>query len=240
MEDDDDLELEPVDPEILEHARRRILDKSRKAEHAVDIDAIYAEQDNEPLSLDVDLLKQFRFTTKHLLWATALLAVGLTLLTQLGPCPAIFIVMFAAVGGGWWAVIRHQERESRRRRQQRAAIEARIRAEQQGESPPADAAEPIDEATSWREAFETEEPIFNFSFSMKEMFAAFTVAAILLAVVGFSTNLPTLAMLLGFIAVAGIAVSASGIEPPRVVVLCWWLLLVMYLIVGVAAAVGVG
>ena len=48
LSDGDEYELEPIDPEILEHERQRGEQKTRQAESAVDIDAVYDELEPRP------------------------------------------------------------------------------------------------------------------------------------------------------------------------------------------------
>src|SRR5262245_11993283 len=107
-EDDDDfeLELEPVDPEIIEMERQR---GSRKTEDAV-AKVKFEEIDQKPANADYDVdwsrLRQFRFTTRHLLILTAILAIGLTLKVQLGGCMALFVMAVVGIGASWFAVYR--------------------------------------------------------------------------------------------------------------------------------------
>lgn len=241
-EDDGELELEPIDPEILEFERQRTKDKSRLAERAVDIDDIYADQTQPPLELDLAWFKQFRFTTRHLLIGTALASVLMTLATQLGACTTIFALAVVGVAIGWFLVLRHERRMQQERARRRAEVEARHAAEDAGEDYVPTFELPVAPSVSaaWLAAQEDERPPLDISFSLQEMFGAFTVAAVLLSVLAISSDLETMAVLLGFVALSGLAVTAFGLEPPRVVVLSWWLLLVMYLAVGIAAMLGFG
>ena len=86
-EDDDDfeLELEPVDPEILAMERQRGQQKTDEAVAKVDFDEIDRERTYGDYDIDWSQLRNFRFTTRHLLIVTAMLALGLTLHVQLGP-----------------------------------------------------------------------------------------------------------------------------------------------------------
>ena len=46
------------------------------------------------------------------------------------------------------------------------------------------------------------------------------------------TAVNIVAMVFGLIALAGLVVNAAGVDPPRIVVLGWWLSLVIYIAVG--------
>jgi hypothetical protein len=76
----------------------------------------------------------------------------------------------------------------------------------------------------------------TFSYSLKELLLAMTAAALFLGLIGLF-GLDAMALTLGVIALAGLGANAAGFDPPRTVVLGWWLLLVFYLIVGFVAAV---
>jgi len=70
---------------------------------------------------------------------------------------------------------------------------------------------------------------------MKELFITMTAVAVSLALLRWITP-EYIAMLLGFVALSGLIANASGYEPPRLVVLGWWLLMVFYLAIGLFAA----
>lgn len=240
-DDDLELELEPVDPNILEMERQRVRDKARDALRAAEIVSTY-DDDSQHLEFDVDWIRQFRFTTRHLLITTALLSVLMAVLNVLGGCNTIFLLLVVVVVAGWGAVIWKERRDTEAREKRRAELRARHAAEDASEhrTDRQPLAPTTAEATRQQEAEAYQEPAFDLSFSVKEMFVAFTFAAVLLGLVSFTSDLGTMAILLGSIALAGLAVPAIGFEPPRVVVLSWWLLLVMYLVLGLLAALGVG
>lgn len=221
--DDDDLELEPIDPEILEHQRQRAQEKTRLAEDAVDIDEVYREAEaTDPLTWDD--LQRFRFTTRHLLIATALLSVVLTF-NEIWGCFGMFLVGVIALAAGWYFVLHKERQERLERERRRLEVEQRVAANR-GEDvviapTPAETVAAADEVDS--------EPSFRFSFSMKEMFAAFTTAAVFFAVVRWLGGPENAAILLGMIALTGLVAHTMGLDPPPVLVLGWWLLLVLYI-----------
>ena len=48
-----------------------------------------------------------------------------------------------------------------------------------------------------------------------------------------------LGLTLGFIALAGLALHAAGFEPPRIIVLGWWFVLLFYVMLSLLALAGV-
>jgi len=233
-DDDFELELEPVDPEIEKHKRLRSIEKTRAAEDSVDIDQLYEETNSgEPADpVDFGQFKKFQFSIRHLLIATALLSVVLTVEKLTSGCTAVVITIAAAVAAGWWYVLRQERRQRAQKEADLAKFKVRIaaqRAQEDGQSVsvPASSEDPLPEPA--------QSPKFDFSFSLKEMFGAFTVAAILLGLASLM-GAQDAAMLLGLIALSGLVLSAVGFDPPRVVILSWWLLLVLYLLISVWAA----
>lgn len=218
----DEYELEPIDPEILEHERQRGEQKTRQAESAVDIDEAYREaEQTDPITWDD--LRAFRFTTRHLLIATALLSVALTF-HKIGGWTGLFLVGVIALAAGWYFVLRKERRERMERMAHRGEVANAGQLPTRVDKPEPEA---------------TVEPAFRFSFSIKEMFGALTVAAVLFALMR-ELEPNNAAMLLGMIALTGLAVQMIGFDPPAVIVLGWWLLLVLYIVVSLWAAFGPG
>ncbi len=229
-QDDDEYELEPIDPEILERERQRADAKVRQAEQSVDINEYYEdEQPEDPITWDD--MRGFQFSIRHLLIATAGLAVFLTL-WEIGECLALFLGALAALAGGWFYVLK-REREAKDKRQiERAARVA-------GSGKPTDP-----DAIDYSEFDTSEEPTasreFRFSFSMKELFGAMTVAALMLGLIQILGGAHNAALVLGLIALLGLVIHVVGFDPPPVVVLGWWLLLVLYIVMSLWAAFGSG
>jgi hypothetical protein len=248
-EDDDDfeLELEPVDPEIIAHRQERVQHVVESAVKRIDVDELYEGQSSySDLELDLSGLKSFRFTTRTLLLITAILAIGMTVFLQWGGCMVIFVSMLAAVAVGWYWVSkldRQQELERARRREEFFAAKGQpacgaATATAASTSKPAS---PFDPEVAAPAAAEPKEkrPFFDvkFAFSMKELFITMTVVAVAMGLSKLIAG-EYLAMILGFIALGGLITNASGYEPPRFVVLGWWLLMVFYLAVSLFAATG--
>ena len=73
-------------------------------------------------------------------------------------------------------------------------------------------------------------------FSLREMMLAMTTAAVVFGLVRALGGADIAATLLGFLALIGLAVHALGFEPPGVVVLGWWVILVLYVALSIVAA----
>lgn len=223
-DDDDELELEPVDPEILAYEKSRASAKTDEALKKVEFDEIYEDPEHDPL-LDVDKLRQFRFQTKHLLMLTAALAVVLALFQIVdSACSAIAILVVVVLTAGWGYVIRRERAERRRKDRLRAEFEAGRR--------------PVDiPLPDMPEEVEPQASEFRFSFSTKQLLLTITGAAIAMGMLTLIPNKGAVAMLLGLVAILGLVIHAVGFEPPAIVVLAWWMLLVCYLLLGFWIAV---
>jgi hypothetical protein len=223
LDDDDDdyeLELEPLDPEILAAEKARGDQRTESAVGRIDVDELYGETGQySDLSFDLSGIKQFRFTTRHLLILTALLAIVLTLFRLFEETNAITVIAVVLLAGGWYWTSRLERKQQAER--------ARRRAEFFGE------ADAIDEMADAALA-DAPPPMrvpFKFSFSMKELMITMTVAAVAVALFEW-IGPEVVAMVFGLIALVGLVVNAAGVDPPRIVVLAWWLSLVIYIVVG--------
>jgi hypothetical protein len=228
-DDDGELELEPVDPEILAQERERARQKTNAAVGQIDVDELYGDTGSySDLRVDWSTWRQFRFTTRHLLILTALLAILLTMFLLLGGVKAMALVVVVALAGGWlWAsrLERQQAAERARRREE-------FFADRKGPSDATIASVPADSAEPRRLR-----PEFKFAFSMKELLITMTAAAVVVALAGW-IGLSELAAVCGMLALLGLVLQAVGYDPPRLFVLGWWLVLVIYLLVGLAAGLG--
>ncbi len=231
---DDEIELEPVDPEILEHRRRRTIEKIRKAEDTIDVNAGF--DDLSPADpINFDDLKRFRFTMRHLMTATAVLSIAMTLFLRLGNFMGLFVSAVVALAAGWWLVLREENRKKIALETQQKKLAARIarqRAIEDGKSvePIADDEIESDNATS--DDANAASPAFKFSFSMKEMFGALTAAAVILGLSRFLGQ-ADMVVVLGVIALAGLIIQATGFSPSPIIVL-----LALYLLFGLFGAFG--
>jgi hypothetical protein len=249
--DDEDLELEPPDPTVLAGEQLRAKETLESTRIAIDIDNIYREAERDPGREFIENWLRnyrFRFQVKHLLVATAVLAILLTLAKK---DLMIFVVIgvMLTIAGVYlyfqWLERKHQEEANRRRQE----LYARRR-EQLANKSPADAAtavpapstkpiEPlpplpneIDEI--WEKA-RAEQPGFQFRFSMKQLMAAMTTAAVIFGLMHIGGP-EFAATLLGLVALVGLVIHAIGFEPPQTIVLGWWLILVLYVALSIISA----
>lgn len=235
-DDDDDyeLELEAVDPEVNAHARKRAERQVEETEHrAAMLDTFEAPSEADTISLDE--FKNFRFTTWHLLVTTAVVAVVLSL-GRVAGCNGLFFAGFAFIAYGWWWVLRRERRERLERERRRQEIDAKLAAARK-------TADGASIASTVRmaglEPAVEEEPSppsrgFSFSFSLKQILGAFAVAAVILTLATlFGADKASL--ILGVIAVLGLAIQVMGFELPGIVVFCWWILLLLYILMSVGA-----
>ena len=214
----------------------------------IDIDEIYREADN-PRGGEIldDWVRNFRggfrFQTKHLLIATAVLSILLTLwrLEMLGD--ALVILLMLSVAGVYLYVSwqeRKQQQEAERRRQE---MYARNRAYHEKLNR---AARP-DEASSGETGGDSRglqadsaaaaRPAFRFHFSLRQLLVAMTVAGVIFGVVSVLGGPANTATILGFTALVGLVIHALGFEPPQFIVLGWWMILVLYVLLSIVAVV---
>jgi hypothetical protein len=236
-DDDDDFEfeLEAVDPDILEHARRRGERQIQETEaRAAHLETFEAPTEADPISLDD--FEGFRFTTQHLLIATAILAVFMSIVRLGGGCNALFISGISALAYGWWFVLRKERLERLERERRRAEASERLadlRKNEQGE--------PVDSLSARGVTYDEEEyiperPGFSFSFSLKQVMIVFVIAAVMLGLASlFSPQ--TAALMLGIVAVIGLVVLIMGFELPGIIVFGWWVLIGLYVVMSIAAVI---
>jgi len=219
--DDDDYELEPLDPEILAIEKARGARRTEAAVEKIDVDELYGDtSDYSDLGIDLSHLKQFRFGTRHLLILTAMLAIVMTLFTLLTRFQAISVLAVVALAGGWFYASQLERRQQAERARRRAEFfrDGDKLAELADASLADEAARPrLD---------------FKFAFSMKELFITMTVAAVAVGIFTITGGPEVVSMIFGAVALGGLIAHAMGAEPPRIVVLGWWLSLVIYLGVG--------
>ena len=76
----------------------------------------------------------------------------------------------------------------------------------------------------------------RFSFSLRSLMIAMTVAAVSLGMIGFLGGPGPTATILGSIALVGLIVHALGFAPPQSIILGWWFILVLYVLFSIAGA----
>jgi len=246
-----DYELEPPDAEVLAAEERRAREAIEASNMAIDIDEIYRDlnQDHGREILESWWLNfRFRFQVKHLLIGTALLAIGLALYRLELLRTAILLLVMVSVIGLYlylqWQEKKQQDEAARRWRamyeRRREYLERKLRPNAERDLARADAAS---RSAIPPEAFDSAmephaqnvRPPFRFQFSMLELMAVMSAAAIILAVVHVVGGPSNAATVLGLLALLGLVIHAMGFEPPEVVVLGWWLILLLYVVLSVAA-----
>jgi hypothetical protein len=252
FEEDDDVEyeVEPPDADVIAAEKRRAQEDMALSELSIDVDEIYrARSGHRDLTFDPKSIGKFHFQFRvtHMLVATAVLAVLLTLwrLEILWTVAGLLII--SAFGGALafmefreqrqWveAQRRFEEKYARRRRY----LESRNRPPQRaiGESTVYDDVPfrgDISETSAENERAADRRP-FRFQFSLWQLFLAMTAAAIVLGMMTLLGGPANTATLLGFIAFGGLLAHAVGADPPEVVILGWWMLLALYVILSLAA-----
>jgi len=235
FDDGEELELEPVDQDILEHERQRTLRQSRKAEDSIDINDVYRE-DNTNDPFEISDLKQFRFSIRHLLILTAFVSVTMALTRLTGACNAIVISFSLTIAASWWYVVQQERRQKHELEIRKQKMKVQVAAQRAAEDGDLSVTtpSPVPDEISFDPP--PKQSAFRFAFSMKQLMGAFTVAAVVLGLVYQVGGADNAAVLLGSIALLGLAMHAVGFDPPDAIVLSWWILLVLYIFVSIMAA----
>ena len=247
---DDEYELEDPDEDVLQLARERTAENLRAASVALEVDdAQRAMEERHVFSKDDSL--RFQFQVKHLLIATAVLAIVMTLAQFAHGVAVLMVGVTAALIATHtylnWAERKRLDEASARRaeafrrvRERQAAAAtggpaaATMYDEQLDDDPlgddPRDAdPDDLDQAAK---------PRFQINFGMADMLLAFTVAAVVLGI-GAAISFKLLSVVLGLVAVVGLLAYGVGIQPPSKVVTIWWVTLVMYVVLSFLEVVGV-
>jgi Ca2+/Na+ antiporter len=251
--DDDDYELEPPD-ETVEEVRKR--DLMQSLENRIDIDEVYREAERKRGSeILEDWVRnfrfRFRFQVKHLFIATAVVAIALALFKlQILGTAVIVLIMLCTAGLYIYLTLeeRKQQAEADRKRE---ALYAKRRARMAPRPPGAhvvgDSLPPEEPTLSnvaqspgeaehiWQDP-PVEKEAFRFQFSLRELIMLITMAAVVLGMIHIFGGPAATATVLGLFALVGLFVFAFGYEPPRIIVLGWWLTLMLYVVVVIFAA----
>ncbi len=243
--DNDEYELEPPDPEVVAGELHRAQEAIESTRISIDIDEVYrdAERDRGREILEGWLRNvPVRFQTKHLLIVTAVVAILLTLV-KLIPMAVVVVGVMLAIAGVYlylqWQEKKAQDEADRRRQE----LYARRRAHLGKKSPAAAAVEePVEPVAPlpplpnevdeiWHKAREKRE--FQFRFSMRQLLAAMTAAAVIFGLVQLLGGPSAVATVLGLVALFGLVIHAIGVEPPDILVVGWWLILVLYVLLSI-------
>lgn len=254
VDDDAELELEPPDPDVLDAEKRRGEEAVAEVKRTIDIDEIYRDAEH---SREVEILEGwlqglrvkgagFQFQIKHLLYATALLAIVLTLIRLEILGTALVILLMIGVGAltlylQWQEKKRRDEAD---RRRQRMYAERRAHLDRQRAHPSAATGEPTPTVPKSPATDEFEEarqkaakPALRFQFSLRQLLIAMVVAATVLGLIQVLGGPQNAATMCGMIALIGLVMHAVGVEPPEIVVFGWWVMLLLYVTLSIFAAI---
>ncbi len=254
-DDDSDYELEPPDADVLAAQERRTKEAIEATRTSIDIEEIYREESRDRGG---EILQEwtrnlsFRFQVKHLLIGTALLAIGLTL-WRWGILGTTLVILTMLSIAGVYLYLQWQEKKQRdeaERRRHEMYARRRANLENRGGAAADDGTEtklepiapppalPNETDEVWQQSMAQEK--FRIRFSLREMMLAITAAAVILGLVQALGGADKAATLLGFVALVGLVIHALGFEPPETVVLGWWLILVLYVLLSIVAAMWSG
>jgi hypothetical protein len=251
--DDDDgveYEVEPPDAEVIAAEKRRAEEAIVLSELAIDVDEIYREAGRRTeLELGPKALGKFRFQfqVKHLLIATAVLAILLTLwkLEILGTVLGLLLVCGFAAALAVMELREHRQWVEAQRRFEEKYERRRRYLEGLNRGPRPKEGDTIYDDVPFQGNV-SEPPLvkapgrprqLRFQFSMWQLLAAMTVASFVLGAMTILGGPANTATLLGFVALVGLAAHVLGADPPEWVVLGWWMLLVLYVIMSLSAAI---
>jgi hypothetical protein len=250
-EDDEELELEPLDPAIVNAEQRRAEEVAEQVRASIDIDEVYREADrNRSEEIVENWIRNFKFRPqiKHVAYGTAALAVVIAV-SSLGQFFPVFAILTICCVGGLYLYLTWQDQKQQAEAyEKRQAMYAKRRQRMQPRGAGATSAEPevpIEEAVAvqrpaaaadiWTEP-PPPEP-FQFRFSMRTLLIAITIAAVSFGLIHALGGPRPTATILGFMAVAGLLVHALGFEPPQSVILVWWLILALYVVLTIVGAI---
>jgi hypothetical protein len=236
-EEDDDFEyeVEPADVEVTAHQARRAREELKRAERAIDVDAIYRElnrQDDFDAALGAI---RARFSIRNLLIVTTVIALILGILFSgllNGATFAAFIFLSLIVLGSLHAWLGYQE--SKRRAELVAHREAELR-EARRVAGVED--EEDDETPAPRRTIPTVTELLRefFRFGLGEFLIACAAASVVVALLYFMGTTPKRAAALGAVAITGLALQAAEINVPRPLVLAFWLSLLGFCLLTVVS-----
>lgn len=248
--DDEELELEPLDPAIENSEQRHAEEIAERVRASIDIDAVYRDADrNRSEEIVEGWIRNFKFRPqiKHVAYATAALAV-LIAVSSLGQAFPFFAIMTICCVGGLYLYLTWQDRKQQAEAAaKRDALYAKRRAAVQPggrtASRTAEAEKDTEEVVRrpdaapdlWSERPRLEP--FQLRFSVRSLLIMLTIAAVSFGLIRILGGPGPTATILGFIAVAGLLVHAFGFDPPQAVVLIWWLILALYVILSIAGAI---
>jgi hypothetical protein len=252
-DDDDEYELEPLDPAVVSAEKRRAEEVAEGVRSSIDIDDVFRDAER---SRGTEILENwarnfhYRFNIKHLIIATAVVAIMIAAAELERLIPLLTVLIIGAIFGlyfylNWQDRKQQTEAEARReqlyaKRRERLQTKGTATAHDEPLAPieltPPPAAPPSSEAADMWDAAPESEP-FSLRFSLRSLMIAFTVAAVSLGMIHFIGGPGPTATILVSIAFVGLIVLALGFEPPQSMILGWWFILLLYVLITIAGAV---
>jgi hypothetical protein len=250
-DDDEELELEPLDPAIVNAEQRHAAEVAERVRASIDIDAVYRDAGrNRSEEIVEGWIRNFKFRPqlKHVAYATAALAVVIAV-SSLGQFFPFFAIMTICCVGGLYLYLTWQDQKQqaeaaakrealyakRRAAMQPGGIAANAAAEEEEEEVEEIVRRPAAAPDMWTEPAAPEP--FQLRFSMRSLLMMLTIAAVSFGLIRALGGPGPTATILGFMAVAGLLVHALGFDPPQAVVLVWWLILALYVILSIVGAI---
>jgi hypothetical protein len=252
-DDDAEYELEPLDPAVVSAEERHAKEVAEHVRESIDIDEVYREAErNRGTEIVENWFSNFhyRFHIKHLMIATAIVAIAISV-AKLGYLGLTITVLIMGSVAGLYLYLsweeRKQQAEAYQKREEMYA-KRRKRLQSKGTMAASDQPRPSIELTPptiesssnksadmWKE--EPPPQSTPISFSLRSLMIAVTVASVSLGMIGYFGGPGPTATILGSIAFVGLAVLALGFAPPQPLILCWWFILVLYVLFSIAGAV---
>jgi hypothetical protein len=249
--DDEDYELEPLDPAIASAEKRHAEQVAEQVRASINIDEVYREADR---SRGTEIIENwarnfhYRFHIKHVLFATAAVVIAIAAAKLGYLVPAVMILIIGSIAGLYFylsweerkqqaeADAKREELFAKRREQMQSIgkVPAGVEPQRSNEPDTSAAMPPEPAADMWTEAPEPEP--FRIRFSVRSLLIAMTVAAVSLGLISVLGSGP-MATVLGLIAFAGLVVHAIGFDPPQPVIFGWWFILLLYVLLTIAGAV---
>ncbi|TWT86270.1 hypothetical protein Mal64_38100 [Pseudobythopirellula maris] len=233
--EEDEYELEPVDQRVLDHHRSMADQEVHDAESSVDLDEIFADESRREHDYEYEPF-QMRFGVKHIMAATAGVAILITLIRivpkVLGSASVmtmLFALTMLGLATAHFYMDRLEKQKKEQQEQERRRRVARLRAK--GHAFGEDQADMYD---SEEEEPEPDEPI-RLRFGIRDLLLAITMVAGAAAAILFF-GLPVTSMLVGMVAMAGVISYALDFEVPQPFVITWWIALVIYVLLTIGAA----
>lgn len=234
--DVDEYELEPPDAEVSAFQTRASQEMLSAAESRIDVDEVFRAEDrfdHDKMLAEFVRDGGFRFQTKHLLVATAVVAIYLTIGNAVSYLIATLLLFVTGICSILYYMNHRERLHQVQLAERKKAYKAQLQAKQKGTpTPTSPPPAPNETDAAWQKATE-QESSFEFNFSPKQILVAFIVAFIVVILCTWIGGLPVAALILGMVAAIGIGVHIAGYEPPDQLVLIWWWSTSLYVVMSI-------